>query len=209
MITVQPNRYTAHPEEWHRFAQVLGFVPAFPPERGWSEWDAGGVLAVHQAGPDRAGRTDFHVRVDDLAVVEAQLEEAGIPFERSSPFDVGPMLSLVTGCADAVSVSGGARAADSGPLKVLPILYYMDTITGIGFGPEEYVDISEVIEIKKEMMRAHATQIKFVKEHHGVDFLDLIEISGRFRGYQCGARYAEGFVLGRGWNRVPTSRLLP
>lgn len=123
MITVQPIRYTAHPEEWHRFAKVLGFVPAFPPERGWSEWDAGGVFAVHAASSDRSGRTDFHVRVDDLAVVEVQLEEAGIPFERSSPFDVGPMLSLVTGCADAVSVSGGARAADSGPLKVLPIWY--------------------------------------------------------------------------------------
>jgi LmbE family N-acetylglucosaminyl deacetylase len=94
-------------------------------------------------------------------------------------------------------------------LKVLPFLYYMDTVTGIGFEPEEYVDISEVIEMKKDMMRAHATQITFVKEHHGVDFLDLIEISGRFRGYQCGVRYAEGFVLSRGWNRIPTSRLLP
>ncbi|UCF95784.1 MAG: PIG-L family deacetylase [Spirochaetaceae bacterium] len=95
------------------------------------------------------------------------------------------------------------------PLKVLPILYYMDTVTGIGFVPEQFVDITEVIEVKKNMMRAHATQIDFVKEHHGVDFIDLIEISGRFRGYQCGVRYAEGFVLSQGWNRVPTSRLLP
>jgi LmbE family N-acetylglucosaminyl deacetylase len=94
-------------------------------------------------------------------------------------------------------------------LKVLPILYYMDTVTGIGFEPQEYVDITEVIEVKKDMMRAHATQIDFVKEHHGVDFLDLIEISGRFRGYQCGVPFAEGFVLSQGWNRVPTSRLLP
>jgi LmbE family N-acetylglucosaminyl deacetylase len=94
-------------------------------------------------------------------------------------------------------------------LKVLPILYYMDTVTGIGFVPEEYVDITEVIEVKKAMMRAHASQLEFVKEHHGVDFIDLIEVSGRFRGYQCGARYAEGFVLNQGWNRVPTCRLLP
>jgi LmbE family N-acetylglucosaminyl deacetylase len=94
-------------------------------------------------------------------------------------------------------------------LKVLPVLYYMDTVTGIGFQPQEYVDITEVIEMKRDMMRAHASQIDFVKEHHGVDFLDLIEISGRFRGYQCGVRYAEAFALSYGWSRVPVSRLLP
>jgi len=98
---------------------------------------------------------------------------------------------------------------DHPALKVLPILYYMDTVTGIGFAPQEYVDITEVIEVKKDMMRAHASQLEFVRKHHGVDFIDLIEVSGRFRGYQCGVAYAEGFVLGQGWNRVPTSRLLP
>ena len=63
--------------------------------------------------------------------------------------------------------------------------------------------------MKKDMMRAHSSQIEFVRKHHGVDFIDLIEVSGRFRGYQCGVAYAEGFVLSQGWNRVPTSRLLP
>ena len=98
---------------------------------------------------------------------------------------------------------------DHPALKVLPILYYMDTVTGIGFAPQEYVDITEVIEVKKNMMRAHSSQLEFVMKHHGVDFIDLIEVTGRFRGYQCGVTYAEGFVLSQGWNRVPTSRLLP
>ena len=98
---------------------------------------------------------------------------------------------------------------DHPALKVVPFLYYMDTVTGIGFAPQEYVDITEVIEVKKNMMRAHSSQLEFVKEHHGVDFIDLIEVSGRFRGYQCGVPYAEGFVMSQGWNRVPTRRLLP
>jgi LmbE family N-acetylglucosaminyl deacetylase len=94
-------------------------------------------------------------------------------------------------------------------LDYLPHLYYFDTVVGIHFEPELFVDISEVIELKREMMRRHTSQLSFVQEHHGIDFLDMIEITGRYRGYQCNVRYAEGFVEARGWPRGVTERVLP
>lgn len=126
MITIQPVRYTSNPAEWHRFAELLGFCPAFAPTPDWSEFDAFGVLAVHRSGLDRSGETDLHVRVDDLDAVEARLLTAGIAVERSSPSDVGPMLTIVATTAGTVSVSGGVRSARSESLAVLPVWYTDD-----------------------------------------------------------------------------------
>jgi hypothetical protein len=42
-----------------------------------------------------------------------------------------------------------------------------------------------------------------------VDFVDMVEMSGRYRGYQCGVRYAEGFVEARSWPRGSARRVLP
>jgi LmbE family N-acetylglucosaminyl deacetylase len=91
----------------------------------------------------------------------------------------------------------------------LPRLFYMDTVTGLGFEPKEFVDITPVMELKREMMRAHTSQLAFVRELSGVDFLDMIEVTGRYRGYQCNARYAEAFSEFFAWPRTSTSRILP
>lgn len=90
-----------------------------------------------------------------------------------------------------------------------PRLFSIDTVVGIGFEPQEYVDISGVIELKKQMMKAHDSQLAFVRDHHGVDFVDMIEICARYRGYQCNARYAEAFAETVGWPRGSASRVLP
>jgi LmbE family N-acetylglucosaminyl deacetylase len=94
-------------------------------------------------------------------------------------------------------------------MRRLPRLFYMDTVAGIAFEPKEYVDISSTIETKRQMMRAHASQLRFVQELSGIDFLDMIEVTGRYRGYQCNARYAEGFAEHFAWPRTSTKRVLP
>ena len=95
------------------------------------------------------------------------------------------------------------------PLKRLPRLYYIDTIAGIGFEPRDYVDISSMMDKKLEMLRQHKSQLKFVQDLSQVDFLELAEVSGRYRGFQCGVKYAEGFVEHMVWPRQSTSRILP
>jgi N-acetylglucosamine malate deacetylase 1 len=88
-------------------------------------------------------------------------------------------------------------------------LYYMETISGAGFAPTEYVDTSNFIETKIAMLEAHASQMQWVKEYHGVEFVDMARTSGRFRGHQCGVAYAEGFIGNLTWLRGTTRRMLP
>jgi N-acetylglucosamine malate deacetylase 1 len=91
---------------------------------------------------------------------------------------------------------------------VAPI-FYMDTLAGVGFVPTEYVDISDFIETKLEMNNCHQSQIKWLYEHDGIDFLDFVRTVSKFRGLQCGKTYAEGFTQCMVWPRITTARLLP
>ena len=94
-------------------------------------------------------------------------------------------------------------------LDRLPRLISFDTVAGIGFEPQEFVDISSVIDLKKRMMEAHESQVAFVRAHHGVDFIEMIEVCARYRGFQCNVRYAEAFAENVGWPRGSASRILP
>lgn len=91
----------------------------------------------------------------------------------------------------------------------VPPIYYMDTLAGVGFLPTEYVDITDQIETKIQMNAAHESQIKWLYEHDGIDFLDFVRTVSKFRGLQAGAAYAEGFVQCLAWPRLTTKRLLP
>ena len=91
----------------------------------------------------------------------------------------------------------------------IPPIYYMDTLAGIGFLPVEYVDISAHIETKIKMNACHESQIGWLLEHDGIDFLEFVRTVSRFRGLQCGVGYAEGFTVCQAWPRLAPQRLLP
>jgi len=95
-----------------------------------------------------------------------------------------------------------------GVAKITP-LYYMDTLAGVNFIPTEYVDITATIEIKLHALDRHESQIRWIKDHDQVDFLDFVRTTSRFRGLQCGTDYAEGFRPCFTWPRLTTKRLLP
>jgi N-acetylglucosamine malate deacetylase 1 len=88
-------------------------------------------------------------------------------------------------------------------------LYYMDTLAGVDFLPTEYVDITEEIELKLAALECHASQIVWMREHDGIDFIDFVRTCSKFRGLQCSVGYAEGFAQCRTWPRITTRRLLP
>ncbi len=88
-------------------------------------------------------------------------------------------------------------------------VYYMDTLAGIGFIPDEYTDITDTLEIKLKALERHESQIKWLKDHDGIDFLDFVRTVSKFRGLQCGVKYAEGFKMFKGWPRIVPKRLLP
>ncbi|MFQ6130546.1 MAG: PIG-L deacetylase family protein [Armatimonadota bacterium] len=88
-------------------------------------------------------------------------------------------------------------------------LYYMDTVAGAGFLPEEYVDITDTFVQKREMLSQHESQLTWLKEHDDIDILEFVETVARFRGLQCGVQYAEGFRAAHIWPRQKAERLLP
>jgi LmbE family N-acetylglucosaminyl deacetylase len=97
----------------------------------------------------------------------------------------------------------------SGYTTVFQPVYFMDTLAGIDFIPQEYVDISEEIEQKLEAVNCHASQIKWMKEHDHIDFLDFVKTGNKYRGYQSGCAFAEGFRRYSVWPRLGTKRFLP
>jgi LmbE family N-acetylglucosaminyl deacetylase len=91
---------------------------------------------------------------------------------------------------------------------VAPI-YFMDAVMGLGFQPTEYVDVSSTIDTKVAMLEAHESQLTWLRDHDGVDIVEQMRTTTRFRGQQCGVAYAEGFRPCLTWLRGTTRRLLP
>lgn len=92
--------------------------------------------------------------------------------------------------------------------KLVPI-YYMDSVAGVNFQPAEYVDISETIELKLKMLECHVSQLKWMKEHDNIDFAEFVKTCAKYRGFQCGVNYAEGFRQCNVYLKQTTKRLLP
>ena len=97
------------------------------------------------------------------------------------------------------------RAAAADPQ---PAVVYMDTVAGVGFVPELYCDVSELVELKKEMLRCHVSQVQWMATYRHTDMEYLIEWTGRARGLQCGYKYAEGFRFEREVGDAAVARTL-
>lgn len=91
------------------------------------------------------------------------------------------------------------------PTKEQPYLYYFETFTGIGFKPEEYVDVTDVMQIKKEALLKHESQNSWMQ----LNLIDFIETKAKFRGYQCGCKYSEAFVGFKPFTRKYYKSVLP
>jgi LmbE family N-acetylglucosaminyl deacetylase len=111
---------------------------------------------------------------------------------------------------DALPLAGVGNIKTSFPATNRQVaLYFMDNLGGVNFSPTELVDITETIGVKKEMLSQHASQIRIFHELMDVDLLDMVETTAKFRGYQAGSKYAEGFTKIEAWYRGVSKRLLP
>ena len=99
---------------------------------------------------------------------------------------------------------------DHVPLKSIPKLFFYDTLAGINFHPEVYVDISSTFAIKQQMLAAHVSQNSWIEDiYEGSSLGNMMEIQSRFRGFQAGVQYAEGFRAVETWPRAADFSLLP
>ncbi len=110
-------------------------------------------------------------------------------------------------------------AAELPPHRGAVAVYFMESERGIGFLPEDYVDISTVFEVKLQMLRCHRSQFMPPTEPYDPDFVVPIDnqhpfmryayAMSSFRGVQADVAYAETFRAWRSAGRVLTKRVLP
>lgn len=86
----------------------------------------------------------------------------------------------------------------------IPYLYYCDPLEakdplGNVVQPTTYVDITDQVEKKAEMLACHDSQRQWLLDHHGIDeYLNAMRRHATMRGEQIGKSSAEGFVQHRG-----------
>ncbi len=109
---------------------------------------------------------------------------------------------------DASFAASVPQYGNGGKAAVTPI-YYMDNLAGMGFLPTMYVDITDELELKLEMLECHVSQLKWMRDHDNIDFAEFVRTCSRFRGIQCGVQYAEAFREELVWPKAIAKRLLP
>lgn len=90
------------------------------------------------------------------------------------------------------------------PVCTMPKLYYCDAWF-VPFEADEYVDISEFIDLKLDMLRCHESQIEQVS---GESLIEQARLQSRNRGFEAGVAYAEAFRLVPNLGSVRLSPLL-
>lgn len=83
-------------------------------------------------------------------------------------------------------------------------MFFWDPNGGINFQPEQYVDITEVFDKKRELLACHNSQIELEQ-----DYMKAMEILSSFRGLQARCMYAEGFKAHNSFENPPNYKLLP
>jgi LmbE family N-acetylglucosaminyl deacetylase len=134
-----------------------------------------------------------------------------------NPVDYNPDHELTSKIVNdiAVMIPIAKLVTEAPPCENIPVIYYWETVHGLGFIPGEYVDISDVIDIKMAMCREHKSQDQWMKDNYteavdrNADYFDRVLIEAAYRGMQCGVKYAEGFIAANDAFRRKPYRLLP
>ncbi len=101
-----------------------------------------------------------------------------------------------------VMVTAPNIVTDHPPCAKIPEIVYMDTIAGVDFIPDRYVDISAEIDTKRKMLGCHKSQDAWMVNQYGVTCIEMMGSFSRMRGFQCGCGFAEGFKVPAIWPRT-------
>ena len=83
------------------------------------------------------------------------------------------------------------REMPAPPLHVTRRLYCCDAVF-VPFELDVYVDASDYVDLKAQAQACHKSQFPSEGRRDG-DIIDLAKTRARFRGFQCGDKYAEAF----------------
>lgn len=108
-----------------------------------------------------------------------------------------------------LSLPGNNIRADEPPISKAPSLFFWDTSAGVSFLPEVYVDITGVVDVKREAFSQHESQKEWMKQYMDEELYSFMEILSRLRGLQAGCKHAEGFIGHRMHGYMLDFKLLP
>lgn len=195
----------------------MGHVEIMPPElrlmRIQEAKNAGAIAGIKVVTLDIGDLVVYDSdRKQRDALVEVIRAEQPDVMITHSPTDYMPdhvaVSKLVFDASFAASCPHYSNPNDAAPANVVP-LFYMDTLAGVNFMPTEYVDITDTIDMKLEMLECHVSQMKWMRDHDHIDFAEFVKSCARFRGLQSGVNYAEAFTACYAWPKVTTKRMLP
>ncbi len=133
-----------------------------------------------------------------------------------SPHDYNPDHMLTSKIINdiAVMIPIAKIETKNKPHDKIPIIVYFEPANGHGFIPTQYVDISDVIDIKRAMCYEHQSQIAWMQDNYkdsvgDKDFFESVMNNAKYRGTQCGVEYAEAFRMANDAFRVVPYRVLP
>jgi len=128
-------------------------------------------------------------------------------FDADYGSDHNHTLKLVQDATLAASVPGVKTQQPA--ITTMPYLYMMEPLGGFGFQPQTYVDITATLQIKIRMLECHRSQMEWMNRYGGMDPREYLETVAKFRDYQVGVKYAEGFIAHASFGHVPLNRVLP
>ena len=91
---------------------------------------------------------------------------------------------------------------------VTPI-FYCDNSDYVNCEPYYFVDITDELETKLQMLACHESQLVWLRDHDHIDPAEKMIVTARFYGFQSGAEYAEAFRQCGVEGRMTTKRPLP
>jgi LmbE family N-acetylglucosaminyl deacetylase len=124
-----------------------------------------------------------------------------------APEDYHPDHRAASAIAEAASwfcASRGHRTR-SPVLKSPPALWWMDALGMSGFTPGFYVDVSDFIDMKSQMLACHKSQLARGRDADFSSLAEIMRLQSRARGMQAGVTAAEAFRAhfafkrGRAW----------
>lgn len=118
--------------------------------------------------------------------------------------DYHPDHRATSAIAEAASwfCASSGYVTDSPRLASPPAVWFADTINMSGFLPGFYVDISAQLDVKKQMLACHKSQLMRGNDGDFSPLMDLMLMQCRTRGMQAGVQYAEVFRAHHAFKRA-------
>jgi LmbE family N-acetylglucosaminyl deacetylase len=88
------------------------------------------------------------------------------------------------------------------PLPLPPALWWLDAVSLGSFVPGFFIDITAHIEVKKQMLSCHRSQLERGGDRAFAPLEELMLQQARARGLQADVMFAEAFRLPASWKRL-------